>query len=89
MGHYEKRKEERVKFYNLNNIFKRKTYIRVVATDHLAVRHLVAQTVGGLVRVDRHVQDVAGVGRAVALLGAVIQFGVFLETLEEKQPIFR
>lgn len=34
------------------------TYIWVVASNHLSIRHLVTQAVGGLVGVDRHVQDV-------------------------------
>lgn len=34
------------------------TYIRVITSDHLSIRHLVTQAVGGLVGVDRHVQHV-------------------------------
>lgn len=34
------------------------TYIWVITSDHLSIRHLVTQAVGGLVGVDRHVQHV-------------------------------
>ena len=37
------------------------SYVIVVAADHLAVRHLVAEAVGRLVGVDGHVEHVVGV----------------------------
>lgn len=49
----------------------KKTHVSVVTADHLAIRHLMTQTVGGFVGVHRHVQDIRWVyvpkvgGRAI------------------------
>lgn len=56
----EQRRERSENDLRENNkaIVRRATYVRIIATDHFPVRHLVAQTISRLVRIHRHVQDV-------------------------------
>lgn len=41
--------------------FSAHTYVGIITANHFSVRYLVTQAVGGLVGVDRHVQDLGGI----------------------------
>lgn len=63
--------------------------IGVIASDHLSVRHLMAQAVGGFVGIDRHVQHVAGMRHTGGgQVGAVVLVLDGADSRAEALPLF-
>lgn len=52
--------------------------IVVVTPNHLAVRDLMAQAVSRLIRIHRHVQNIAWMGREVTFGGRFLNLHIFL-----------